>query len=135
MKERRHAARKRSFLQGRVYYNHHRSSVDCVVRDISDEGAKLVFGEAVAIPDEVELYLPGKEELHRVAVQWRRGSEVGVDFNDLAALSEGETPATAPAAPADVMGRLLKLESEFAILKRTVTELRAELRVTRSEAG
>ena len=42
MAERRTAARKKSFLQGRVYYNHHRSSLDCLVRDISEEGARLV---------------------------------------------------------------------------------------------
>ena len=48
MKERRLSARKKSFLQGRVYYNSRRSSVDCLVRDISDEGAKLVFGEPMS---------------------------------------------------------------------------------------
>jgi hypothetical protein len=84
MTERRQAARKKSLLQGRVYYNNRRSSVDCIVRDISERGAKLVFGEAVAIPDVIELYLPGKEELHRVVVQWRRGNEMGVDFSHIA---------------------------------------------------
>jgi hypothetical protein len=38
------------------------------------------------------------------------------------------------AAPgADLFGRLLKLESELGVLKRTVSELRAEMRATRSE--
>ena len=35
VKERRTSARKRSFLQGRIYYHQRRSSVDCLVRDIS----------------------------------------------------------------------------------------------------
>lgn len=132
MKDRRLSARKRSFLQGRVYYNHRRSSVDCLVRDISEHGAKLVFGEAVAVPDAIELYLPGKEELHRVVVQWRKGTEMGVDFElaGAVAAADAETSATST----DLSGRLLKLESELALLKRVVSELRAELRMTRSEA-
>jgi hypothetical protein len=130
MPERRQAARKKSLLQGRVYYNHRRSSVDCIVRDISERGAKLVFGEAVAVPDVIELYLPGKEELHRVVVQWRKGNEMGVDFSHIAHSDAAETAS----ASSDLSGRLLKLESEIAMLKRTVSELRTELRV-RSEAG
>jgi PilZ domain len=127
MKERRQAARKRSLLQGRVYYNHRRSSVDCLVRDISERGAKLVFGEPVAVPDVLELYLPGKEELHRVVVQWRKGTEMGVDFG-LAGVtddSESASPST------DLAGRLHKLESELSALKRIVSELRAEIRIPR----
>src|SRR5438067_1100687 len=60
MTERRTSARKRSFLTGRVYYNHRRATIDCLVRDISGRGAKLVFGEQVAVPDVIELYLPGR---------------------------------------------------------------------------
>src|SRR5262245_53964409 len=125
MDERRQSARKRSFLQGRVYYNNRRASVDCLVRDISDTGAKLVFGETVVVPDALELYLPGREEMHRVFVQWRRGAEIGVDFG----LPKTDKPAEA--APTDLSGRLAKLESELVALKRTVNELRAELRTSR----
>ena len=130
MKERRLSARKRSLLQGRVYYNHRRATVDCLVRDISEQGAKLVFGEAAAIPDVIELYLPGREELHRVVVQWRKDNEMGVDFalTGLTADTDAASPST------DLTGRLLKLESELGMLKRTVSEMRAELRMTRSEA-
>src|SRR5438477_318236 len=131
MKERRQAARKRSLLQGRVYYNHRRSSVDCLVRDISERGAKLVFGETVAIPDVLELHLPGKEELHRVVVQWRRGAEMGVDFGVASATDHSD----AALAQSDLAVRLRKVESELAALKRTVGELRTELRITHGEVA
>src|SRR5882672_5479452 len=114
MVERRSSARKKSFLQGRIYYNNQRSSVDCLVRDISERGAKLVFSDAVAIPDVVELYLPGKDEVHRVRLQWRKGDEIGVGFG-----GSGEAGDTAAGAPApDLYGRLLKLEADHATLKR-----------------
>jgi PilZ domain len=129
MKERRIFARKKSFLQGRVFYNQHRSSVDCLVRDISEHGAKLVFSDAVSIPDVVDLYLPAKDEVHRIRVQWRKGDEMGVDFG--VAGEADETEATPP--PSDLLGRLTKLEGDFTVLKRVVNELRAEMRALRSE--
>ena len=47
LKERRAATRQKSFLQGRIYFNNRRTSVDCLVRDISETGAKLTFAAAV----------------------------------------------------------------------------------------
>jgi hypothetical protein len=91
------------------------------VRDISDTGAKLVFSSALTIPDVVEIYFSNKEEVRRARVQWRRGDEVGVDF-----IFDGVADAGASAA--DLLGRVLKLESECASLKRSVRDLRAELR-------
>jgi hypothetical protein len=88
-----------------------------------------VFGEPVAIPDVIELYLPGREELHRVVVQWRKGTEMGVDFEHVVPSDDHDVAAPG----ADLFGRLLKLESELGVLKRTVSELRAEMRATRSE--
>ena len=127
MPERRTTSRHKSFLQGRVYYNNHRSSVDCLVRDVSDTGAKLVFGEAVTLPDVVDLYLSNKDEVRRAKVQWRKGHEMGVDFsNDLA-------DAGTTAGSGDLIGRVLKLERECAALKRVVNELRADIRRMSSE--
>ena len=128
MSERRTSTRQKSFLQGRILFNNRRSSVDCLVRDISERGAKLVFSDAVAIPDVVELYLPGKEEVHRVRLQWRKGEEIGVGFGQggEADQAQGDVPS------AGVFGRVLKLESECATLKRKIVELRAELRKLRN---
>jgi hypothetical protein len=118
--DRRSSTRQKSFLQGRVYYNNRRSSIDCLVRDISETGAKLVFSGTVTLPDVVELYLSNKEAVCRARVQWRRGNEVGVDFI---------VDNASDAAPSgDLLGRVLKLESECALLKRTVRDLRAEVR-------
>ena len=128
MKDRRISARKKSFLQGRIYYNQHRSSVDCLVRDISEQGAKLVFSDAATIPDVVDLYLPAKDEVHRIRVQWRKGDEMGVGFD-----APGEADETAGASSSDVLLRLTKLEGDYAALKRVVNELRADMRSLRNE--
>ena len=77
MSERRSISRQRSFLQGRIFYNSRRSSIDCLIRDISDTGAKLKFSEAVAVPDAMELYIPTKEEIRRRAGAVARRQRTG----------------------------------------------------------
>jgi hypothetical protein len=43
MAERRRSVRKKSFLRGCVYFNKRRSAIDCLIRDISDQGARIIF--------------------------------------------------------------------------------------------
>ena len=125
MKERRTSARQRSFLQGRIYFNNRRSSIDCLVRDISEHGAKLKFSEAIAIPEVVELYIPNRDESYRAKVQWRAGDEVGVAFGP----DEAPSPSLVPDAPAaDLAARVRRLESEVSSLQRKVNELQDDLR-------
>ena len=128
---RRNAPRQKSFLQGRIFYNHRRSSIDCLIRDISDIGAKLKFSEAVAVPEVMELYIPNKDEFRRARVQWRVGGEMGVAFGE-----ELDAPSTeAAVTPTDLPARMQKLESEITALKRIVNELRAEIRKAHGEVA
>jgi hypothetical protein len=116
--ERRTLLRQRSFLQGRLYFNNRRSSLDCLVRDISSQGAKLKVSDSIAIPEFVELYIPNKDETYRAKVQWRTGFEIGV-----------ESPSIVPgAAPVDLPERVRRLEAEVASLHRKLNELQNELR-------
>jgi hypothetical protein len=121
--ERRTLLRQRSFLQGRLYFNNRRSSLDCLVRDISPQGAKLKVSDSIAIPEFVELYIPNKDETYRAKVQWRTGFEIGVTFEN------DDAPSIVPGAgPADLLERVRRLEAELASLHRKVNELQNELR-------
>jgi PilZ domain len=121
--ERRTLLRKRSFLQGRLYFNNRRSSLDCLVRDISPHGAKLKVSDSIAIPEFVELHIPNKDETYRAKVQWRTGFEIGVTFEN------DETPSIVPSAgPADLLERVRRLEAEVTSLHRKLNELQNELR-------
>lgn len=124
MEERRSLLRNRSFLQGRIYFNNRRSSVDCLVRDYSEAGAKLKFPDSVTVPESVELYIPNREEMLRAKVEWRVGNELGVSFGE-----EVRAPSIAPdAAQGDLVARVQKLEEEVAALRRAVNELRTGIR-------
>src|SRR5208283_3109125 len=80
MAERRRATRQKSFLRGCVYFNKRRGAVDCLIREISDEGARIIFSDTVNVPDVVELYIPQKEQTVRARVQWRHGDVIGLAF-------------------------------------------------------
>jgi hypothetical protein len=124
MAERRSSARQKSFLQGRIYFNNRRSSVDCLIRDYSETGAKLKFSESVAVPEAIELYIPNKEEIHRARVQWRSGDEMGIAFGD-----EVRSPSVVhDAGQDDLATRVQTLETEVASLKRALNELRSGIR-------
>jgi len=121
MPERRYSKRQKSFLRGCIYFNNRRSAVDCLVRDISAEGARLIFSDAVNVPDVVDLYIPQKEQTLRATVQWRHGDEVGVIF--AANGRSKKSPATEDA----MTERVAKLEREVAALRRLLRQLRSEL--------
>jgi hypothetical protein len=124
MAERRSSARQKSFLQGRIYFNNRRSSVDCLIRDYSETGARLKFSESVVVPEAIELYIPNKEEFHRGRVQWRSGDEMGIAFDE-----ETHSPSVAhDAGQGDLATRVQALETEIASLKRALNELRSGIR-------
>jgi hypothetical protein len=124
MTERRSSLRQKSFLQGRIFFNNRRTSVDCLIRDISETGAKLKFSSMIATPDVVELYIPNKDESYRAKVQWRNGDEIGVSFG-----MDESAPPLAPGAPAvDWSARIHKLEHDLAALQRKFSELQMVVR-------
>ena len=121
MSERRRASRQKSFLRGCIYFNKRRSVADCLIRDISDEGAKIIFSDTISIPDVIELYIPQKEQTLRAQVQWRHGNELGVTFGDVApALSQ-------PVEAGDLAARVAQLETEMAAMRRLLKRLKAEV--------
>ena len=102
--ERRKVSRNKSFLRGMIYFNNRRNVVDCLIRDISPYGARLIFSDAVTTPDALDLYIPQKEETLRIHVIWRHGQEVGVAFAQVARM--GPAGGRARASLAERVARL-----------------------------
>jgi hypothetical protein len=78
--ELRTSARSRSIIGGKVVFNARHSILDCILRDVSETGAKLVFSTHVQLPDEFDLELPQKGRTHRVRVMWRAAGSCAVQF-------------------------------------------------------
>ena len=129
MDERRNATRQKSLLRGRIYFNHNRAAVDCLIRDISETGARLVFSSVVPVPDAFNLYIPQKENTLRAKVQWRHGDEVGIAFISNPPVSEEAS------GDLDIAERVQKLEAEVAMLRRTLKRLQAFIPGADSDAA
>jgi PilZ domain len=118
MAERRTSARQRSFLRGRIVLNQGQMVLDCLVRDLSERGARLIFPEMPSIPDVVELHIPQKGESLRAHVQWRQGEEVGVTF---------AAAAAAAVDTAELAARVAQLEKEVAAMRRMLRRFKANI--------
>jgi hypothetical protein len=118
MSERRRATRQKSFLRGNIQFNNGMNVVDCLVRDISQAGARLIFSGAVTTPDVFDLHIPQRKQMFRAHVQWRQDDEVGVAFT--AAEGAGKPDG-------ELAERVRKLEGEIAALRRMMEKLRGEV--------
>ena len=125
--ERRRTARQKSFLRGMIYFNNRRNVVDCLIRDISPYGARLIFSDAVTTPDVLELYIPQKEQTLRVHAIWRHGQEVGVAFAQAAHVDPAAEPGDPGSSPGQALAeRVARLEMEIVGLKRILKKMKAD---------
>ena len=125
--ERRRIARQKSFLRGMIYFNNRRNAVDCLIRDISPYGARLIFSDAVTTPDVLELYIPQKEQTLRVHTIWRHGQEVGVAFAQAAHMDPVAEPGDPGSGPGQALAeRVARLEMEIVGLKRILKKMKTD---------
>jgi len=54
--------------------------VDCVVRDMSETGARIVCGDQMAVRSEFRFYLPADNTIRNARVVWRREDLIGIEF-------------------------------------------------------
>ncbi|GAC1330582.1 MAG: hypothetical protein NVSMB26_08160 [Beijerinckiaceae bacterium] len=80
MQERRAVHRNRTYLRGQVVYNDRCSNMDCLVRNMSQNGAKIVFPDTALIPSEFDIMIRQKGESRRARIIWRSEKEAGVTF-------------------------------------------------------
>jgi hypothetical protein len=118
MNGRRASRRQKSFLRGVVYFDKRRSETACLVRDLSEDGARIVLSQTITIPDVIELQIPQRQQTLSARVQWRRADEVGLSF------SKPDT-ATTPREN-QLIKRIAELEAEITTLQRTIKRLKRD---------
>lgn len=87
MQEQRQTPRKNSFVGGQVMFGDGKPSLFCLVRDISDQGAKLEVSDVASVPEAFDLRVNGRDGVFRAKVIWRSDKALGVAF---------EAPQSAP---------------------------------------
>jgi hypothetical protein len=78
--EHRLAQRRRVLKGAAIWLAGRMSTMDCVVRDLSEEGCRLKTDGVAWAPDSFELSLGQGAVIEQCKVVWRRAGEIGVRF-------------------------------------------------------
>ncbi len=79
MEEHRTSHRRRMLKEGKAVLSD-RVVIDCIVRDISEGGARLEFAAPTELPDNFRLLVSSLNLLVPVTPTWRHGLKAGVRF-------------------------------------------------------
>ena len=79
--ERRKSHRQRMLQGGKIVYGRSALLIDCMIRDLSDEGARLKVANARDVPDNIRLFNSSDNTVIDAEVVWRSPREVGIRFN------------------------------------------------------
>jgi hypothetical protein len=109
--------RKRALLAARIVFNNGSSTVDCQLRNISENGARLALFGAATLPEEFELRLPEQGYTRRVRVVWQRGTDIGVRYLDVFRKTDNRS------AEAALCAEVRELKAEVARLQARILEL------------
>jgi hypothetical protein len=80
MTERRRMPRGRTYLGTQIAFNRRSSTLDCLMRDRSEDGGRIVFSGPTPIPHEFDLTIQRDGLSRRARVVWRLEREAGVAF-------------------------------------------------------
>jgi len=117
MIERRQSTRARVIYGAVIAYNGRQSTVDCVVRNFSENGAKVEFDNPAQLPDSVDLVITKKNRAFLAQITWRQANEAGLAFRS----AERDAPI-----PLDWARRLRACESDKRTLQDRLNQILSE---------
>ena len=118
MLDRRQSARDKVIYGGVAEIGESGAKTDCVVRNISENGAHIEFGNVIKLPrEQMSLTIARKGRSFLARIIWWRDNFVGVAF-------KAEPPYEFPAS--DLEERLRKSEQKKRQLQRRIKELIGE---------
>jgi hypothetical protein len=79
--ESRGARRKRTLLRGKLAYGSGAFSIDCVISDISETGARVQAEPGATVPEHVFLVHLRTRTAYDAQVVWHRGNNFGLKFS------------------------------------------------------
>jgi hypothetical protein len=118
MPDRRRSVRDTVILGSVASINDRGSTMDCVVRNISEGGLCVEFEETAKLPDEMRVTITRKDCSFFGRMMWRQAGRVGFEFRTMTAAG---LPATT-----DLDERLRRSEKKKRHLQRRIKELTGE---------
>jgi hypothetical protein len=114
--DRRQSQRDRVLYGGVAEIDERGSTMDCVVRNISEGGACVEFDQAAKLPEEMNLTIPRKGRSFLAKMIWRQANRVGLAFRTMMTDEPGS----------DFDERLRRSEIKKRQLQRRIKELIGE---------
>jgi diguanylate cyclase (GGDEF)-like protein len=131
MSEKKSISRGRTFLTGRVISNYGQSSIDCIVRRMSDVGAIIEVENVLGIPEHLHLLIPGEGPPQPCKRAWQSDKQVGLVFEAAEAAKEDAARNSAEEAKGGehiVRGQLLALRAALDVIDVGVLLLDADMK-------
>ncbi len=91
MLERRQGFRGRVYFGGRIVFNDRRSTMECIIRNISKTGAQIEFAHCGAIAEQMDLMIPCIGTAFFATMMWRREKECGLSLERTTHTDETKT--------------------------------------------
>jgi hypothetical protein len=80
--EHRRSTRRSAYMKGSIFHPLQTEHMDCIVLDISSDGALIDFLHSMDLPKIFWLRLEGDATLNLCTIAWRSEHQVGVEFSD-----------------------------------------------------
>jgi hypothetical protein len=117
MVERRQSARARVIYGGVIAYNRRQSTIECVIRNFSEGGAKVEFDNPAVLPEVIDLLIAKKDRAFTAKIAWRQANQAGLAFQS----AQQDAPI-----PLDWARRLRACEAERRELQDRIAKLLSE---------
>ncbi len=122
-----HLVPERTLLAGKIFFNFGQSTIDCVVRRLTEEAATLEMESSVGVPDRFQLRLAGHEMLS-CRVVWRSDRQVGVAFERPNSVEHHTGEERGRSSDAMMRGQMLALRAALDFVPLGIVLLDANLR-------
>ena len=116
MQDRRASERSKVFLGGIAEINDSHPTMDCVVRNLSEDGACVELDSNAMLPNHVKLVIAQKGRSYLARLMWRQANRVGLAF--MAMITDAEV--------SDLDARLRRSEKKKRQLQRRINGLLGE---------
>jgi hypothetical protein len=116
MKDRRASARSKVLLGGIAEINASHPTMDCVVRNLSEDGACVEVDSDATLPAHMKLVIAQKGRSYLARLMWRQANRVGLAF--MAMITDAEA--------SDLDARLRQSEKKKRQLQRRINGLLGE---------
>jgi hypothetical protein len=73
-------ARGRVLMAGKVIFNFGQSTIDCMVRRLTGDGATIELESGLGIPEHFQLFITSERALMPCKMVWQSDKQVGVLF-------------------------------------------------------